>query len=479
MLEAGAAMTSPWSRIPRTIPLAGDVSRRTLLAGIILGGATAAALSGCTVISGGVGSARTAGLRLSKEPAAGRERTIEMFNIWGGPTGNAWVSIAELYEKSQSHTAVKVTYAPVSANAQVRLLTAIAAGSAPDIAFVTPDQYPQFVGLDVITNLDPYLARYGIGEKDFVPAVWKQMSITGSVYSLPAMVDPNFPIFWNKKVFEEAGLDPDAGPETIDDVDRMSAKLLRRDGHRISRIGTIPWSYYTYGNSMFLLGFAFGGKFVNDDNTVVTADHDNNVQALAWMCDYAKRSGGAGNLAVTSPAQVLPVLAGGTIGMMPMTATDAGNVKDNAKDVVLGSAPFPYAAGLGSPGGSAFLGGWSTFVPKGSKHPDSAFDFIQFATATAEGTSENFAKQSAVSGFAPAPSLSKMAADPFFSIFTDVLFSAKNIAPTIPVASTLAKQLDISIGQAVFGQVTPKQALTKVSDIANTEWDAFRKEHPA
>ena len=472
-------MTRPWSRIPRTIPRPSDLSRRQVLAGILLGGAATPALAGCSVVSGQVGSAKTAGLRLSKQAAPRRERTIELFNIWGGTTGNAWVSMAELYEKSQSHTAVKVTYAPVSGESQIRLLTAIAAGSAPDVAFSLPNQYPQFVGLDIITNLDPYLKQYGFGEKDYLPAVWKQMSVLGSVYALPAMVDPNFPMFWNKKLFARVGLDPEIGPKTIDDVDRFSEKLLQRKGSRIVGIGTIPWDYYTYSNSMYLLGFGFGGNFVNAENTVVTADSDNLVAALTWMCDYAKKAGGAGNLATSSPGQVLPSLAGNKIGMAPMTAIDAGNIRANAKDLELGSGLFPYAEGLGQSGSAAFLGGWSAFVPKQSKHPDSAFDFIQFATTTAEGTDLNFEKQHSIPGYSKAPTLKKMAADPATKVFSDVLLSCKNIAPTIPVASTLGNQLNISVGQALFGQITPGQALKTVSDVSNAEWDTFRTEHPA
>ncbi|WP_394769274.1 ABC transporter substrate-binding protein [Lacisediminihabitans sp.] len=470
-------MTPQWSRIPRTHPAPTDVPRRTILAALVLGGATAAGLSACTVVSGGVGSASTDGYRLAREAGPGRERTIEIFNIWGGMTGNAWVSIAELYEKSQTHTGVKVTYAPASADSQVRLLTSIAAGSPPDVAFVQPEQYPQFAGLGVMNDLDPYLQRSGLGEKDFVPAVWSQMSITGPVYSLPGMVDVNFPLFWNKKLFSASGLDPNEGPKTIDDMDRMSAAILKKKDGRVQQVGTIPWSYYGYSNSMYTLGYAFGGKFVSDDNGTVTPDHENNITALTWMCDYAKRVGGAAHLAVTSPTQVLPAIAGGTIGMAPMTATDAGNVKTNAPKVELGSGLFPYAEGLGEPGGATWLGGWSVFIPKGAAYPDSAWDFIQFATTTAEGTIENFKKQRAVPELKSSPVLKTLAKDPFFSIFTEALSSCKNVRPTIPVAGTYGQQLDIYVGQAIFGQLTPQQAMKKVADNVNTEWDRFRKDH--
>jgi multiple sugar transport system substrate-binding protein len=469
----GAAMTP----IPPTRPAPGDLSRRAFLSSIALGG-LGLGLAGCKVIDGGVLPQEQQGLQLSREAAPGRERTIEMYSVWGGLAGNAWCSLAELYEKSQTHTGVKVTYAPQSADTQVRLLTAIAAGTPPDVAFVTPETHPQLVGLGVMKNLDDDLRRDDLGESDFVPAVWKQMTATGSVYTMPGMVDPNFPLFWNKTLFAEAGLDPEAAPETIDDLERAHDAIFTKNGRRITRIGTIPWSYYGYANSMYTLGFAFGGKFVSDDNETVTPDDPNVVAGLEWMVDFAKKVGGAGNVAVSSPAQTLPVIASGNVGMMPMTGLDAINVYANAKDVELGSALFPYAEGMGQPGGASWLGGWSAFIPSEAKSPDAAWDFIRFCSATDEGTLANYEKQTAIAGYADSPALQQLGADPKTAIYRDVLLECKNVRPTIPVASTYAQQLDIYVGQAVFGQITPKQALAKVAAITNAEWDQFRKDHP-
>lgn len=463
--------------VPPTHPAPQNVRRRSVLSALALGAATAG-LSGCAVVSDGVVPAGQEGLRLAKEPAPGRERTIEMYNIWGGLAGNAWVSLAELYEESQPHTAVKITYAPISAETQVRLLTAIAADTPPDVALVTPEQYPQFAGLGVMTPLDDQMAAAGLTGQDYVPAIWDQMTIEGPVYSLPGMVDPNFPLFWNKTLFAEVGLDPEVPPETIDDLDRMADAMLVREGSRVTRIGTIPWDYYGFSNSMFTVGFAFGGRFVSDDNEVATPDHPNVVTGLQWMCDFAQRIGGAGSIAVASPAQTLPVLAGGRVGMMPMTTLDSGNVYTNAPDVDLGAALFPYAEGLGSRGSASWLGGWNLFVPKGCQYPDSAWDFIRFCTATSEGTVANYDAQKAVPGIVTSPALAELEADPLTAIFHEVLMTVQNVRPATPVSGVLAQQLDINVGRAVFGQLTPEQALKTVADVVNAEWDTFRKEHP-
>ncbi|WIB76654.1 extracellular solute-binding protein [Curtobacterium sp. MCPF17_002] len=464
---------------PPTRPAARDVSRRAFLAAIAAGGA-AIGLAGCTVISGGAVAADQQGIRLSKDPAPGRAHVVEMYNIWGGTLGNAWVLLAELYEQSQSHTGVRVTYAPLSGNTQIRLQTAIAAGTPPDLAFCTPEEYPQFAGYGVVTRLDGYMRKAGLTEQDYAPAVWKQMTATDGIWAHPVLVDVNFPLFWNKLVFADAGLDPEAPPKTIDELDRFSDAILKKDGRRVTRIGTIPWDYYGFSNSMFTLGFAFGGKFMSDDNQVATPDDDNIVQGLQWMCDYAKKVGGASQLAVTAPSQTLPSIASGNVGMAPMTTTDSSNVfkqGDKAK-VELGAALFPYAEGLGKPGGATWLGGYDLFIPKESTEHDAAWDFLQFATTSDAGTEANFENATLLPGYTESPVLDEFRKDPTVAVYREGLLAARNIRPTIPVASTYATALDVAVSSAIYGQTTPERALKSVAAQVNSALDEFRKEHP-
>lgn len=464
---------------PPTRPAARDVSRRAFLAAIA-GGTAALALTGCAVVSGGAVSAGQQGFRLSKDPAPGRRNTIEMYNIWGGTLGNAWVLLADLYEKSQSHTAVRVTYAPLSGSTQIRLQTSIAAGTPPDVAFCTPDEYPQLAGYGVITPLDGYMAKAGLVEKDYAPAVWNQMTQTGKIYAHPVLVDVNFPLFWNKRVFEDAGLDPETPPKTIDELDAFSDRILKKDGNRVTRIGTVPWDYYGFSNSMFTAGFAFGGKFMSDDNQVATPDDPNVIQGLQWMCDYAKKVGGASHLAVTPPSATLPSIASGNVGMAPMTTTDAVNVYTNGdkETVELGAALFPYAEGLGSPGSATWLGGYDMFIPSKAQNPDAAWDFVQFATVSDAGTRANFTNGTLLPGYTASPALGEFQRDDKVAIYREGLITCKNIRPTIPVAGVYSGSLDIAVSAAVYGQMTPEAALKKVAGQVNSALDQYRKEHP-
>ena len=57
-----------------------------------------------------------------------------------------------------------------------------------------------------MTDLTPYFENAGLGKDDFWPAAWQLMNYQGKIWQMPFQVDPNFPFFWNKALFEEAGL---------------------------------------------------------------------------------------------------------------------------------------------------------------------------------------------------------------------------------------------------------------------------------
>lgn len=166
--------------------------------------------------------------------------------------------------------------------------------------------------------------------------------------------------------------------------------------------------------------------------------------------------------------------------MAPMTTTDSSNVykQGDASKVELGAALFPYAEGLGSPGSATWLGGYDLFIPKESKEHDAAWDFLQFATTSDEGTQANFTNGTLLPGYTKSPVLQEFRDDPTVAIYREGLLSARNIRPTIPVASTYATALDVAVSSAIYGKTTPERAMKSVAAQVNSALDEFRKEHP-
>jgi ABC-type glycerol-3-phosphate transport system substrate-binding protein len=440
-------------------------------------GATALALSGCNVI---VGPAPASLSSLGKDPAPGRKTVIEIYSPFGSPQAVGWNKLATRYEQIQSEVGVKITYAPASDTTgqdNPKLFTSIAGGTPPDIANLTPFSTPQWVELGIMTDLTPYLQRDGITADDFFSVAWHDMNYKGRVWQIQWDADPNFAFFWNKDLFEKVGLDPERPPQTIDDIDEFSKKINQVRGGNVTRIGIIPWSVYGFANSIFTWGWAFGGEFYDPVKQEVTPDNPYVVKALEWIVNYAKSAGGADRVNVSPPTVSLNPIATGNVGMAPLVVPNAQDVKAANPDMHLGATLIPYQGpGASKPGEGAWFGGWSIFIPRGAKHPDEAWEFMKWMSVTSEGTQAQWE----TIGYAPAnkksPALNAMQQDPVAGPFYGVLETAQHSRPAIPVGAFYSAQLEQLVSDAVYGKMTPLQALQVAKENTMKEWDRFKRE---
>lgn len=451
-----------------------SITRRNALAALGMIGAGTLALPGCTFTKG---TAPISTNGLAKKPAPGRKTNIEFYSLWGGPTGQGLVNLAKKYESIQSEVGVRITYAPATGiGVQQKLQVAIASGDPPDVAQIVPYETPQWADLGLMTDLTHYLKRDGLSEKDFIKPAWHDMNYKGKVWQLQWDADPNFPFFWNKQLFEKSGLDPEKPPQTIDEVDEYSKKILKRSGGNVTQIGMIPWQTYGFANSMFTWGFAFGGRFWDPEKQRVTADDEYVVKALEWMTKYAKNVGGADKVTVAPPSLQLNPFATGNIGMSPMVATDFLNIRAAKKDLKIGAGLIPYAPpGAKKPGVGAWVGGWAVFIPNGSKKKDAAWDFIKWMSTDDVGTETQWKNV----GFLPAAhgkTLESVRTDPEMSPFYTTLFATENVRPNIPVADFFTQSMETEVSKAIYGQASPLQVLRTINHDTQRELNRFQRE---
>jgi len=461
-----------------TSPGGSAISRRRALQAMGgLGLGAMGLLSGGCTITKGTPPITTVGL--DKKPAPGRKVNIELYSVWGGPPGEGMVKLATKFEEVQEDIGVRVVYAPAGIGGgavQQKLFTAIAGGHPPDVAQLVPSQGPQWAELGIMTDLTDRYREAGLSKDDFFPPVWESVIYKDRVWQMQWDADPNFPFFWNKDLFEKSGLDPDKPPETIEQVDEYSKKILRKSGANVTKIGMIPWDSYGASNSLFTWGFAFGAKFINEAKDAVTPDDEYSIKALEWIVNYAKSVGGADRVTVTPPGLQLHPFSTGNIGMSPLVAPNYRDIKTNVKDMHIGAALLPFQApGADHPGAGAWIGGWSMFIPSKAKHPDEAWEFMKWAGTSDEGTKAQWETIGFPPGYNKAPVLQTIKNDPIMAPFYDVLTTSKAIRPPIPVADFYFTQLDENISKAVLGLATPMEAMRTVKENVMAEWDRFRK----
>ena len=179
-----------------------------------------------------------------------------------------------------------------------KYVTAVAAGKGPDVSYQNRHTFRQFASLNLYRPVEDLMARDNVNKDDFMAGPIADLTWQGMLYGLPHTAGTRF-FFWNRTHFEEAGLDPDKGPETWDDIVEMAPQLNKMDGDRIVRHGFLP--HFPPGLSDQLLIYAMenGGTSQDEDGTTVLLNTEPWVEALTWCVNIIDDFGG-GNAAASS-----------------------------------------------------------------------------------------------------------------------------------------------------------------------------------
>ncbi|GHV41509.1 sugar ABC transporter substrate-binding protein [Spirochaetia bacterium] len=107
----------------------------------------------------------------------------------------------------------------------------------------------------------------------------------GKIYGLPLEMT-NWAVYLNKKIFRDAGLDPDKDyPKTWEDVMSLSEKIVKRNGNIITRRG-FDFRYGDYLISWVPMVEQLGGKVVSDDGKEAIVGEAAWVKALTYMQQF-------------------------------------------------------------------------------------------------------------------------------------------------------------------------------------------------
>ena len=164
-----------------------------------------------------------------------------------------------------------------------KILTSILSENPPDVVFlVTP--VAKWATRLALTPLDSLIKRDKFDTTAFFPALWKEMSFQNHVYSVP-LYSNAYAFFYNKRIFKEAGLNPEKPPRTWDEVMEYSKKITMKDAKgNYSRMGFIP----TYGNAQtaIIMAWELGAKILSNSGTKVNLTDPAVVKAMDWMVKY-------------------------------------------------------------------------------------------------------------------------------------------------------------------------------------------------
>ncbi|WP_144462496.1 ABC transporter substrate-binding protein [Siminovitchia fortis] len=243
----------------------------------------------------------------------------------------------------------KVTVSPVySGNydeSMTKVQTAVKNGKSPDMAVLLSVDLFQLK--DSILPLDDMIEKDPEAKKmmdDFFPGFMLNSQAEGKTWSVPFQRSTVL-LYYNKDLFKEAGLDPEAAPANWDEVVEYGKKLTKDGQWGIELPATIS-GYWIYQALALQAG---EGNLMSDDGKEVYFDSEPAKEALKYWIDLSKTHKVMPEGVLdwnTVPTDFIE----GKTAMMLSTTGNLTNVKNNA-DFEFGVAYLPENKRAATPTG--------------------------------------------------------------------------------------------------------------------------------
>lgn len=253
-----------------------------------------------------------------------------------------------------------------------RLLTAIAGGVQADVVHFESSSVIEWVARGLIEPIDDVFSVEEI-RRDYFPAEAAEVIWNGRVWAIPGYANARG-LFWNVNILDEIGMNSTQGPTSIAELEELGRKALKTDSDgRIVRLGFAPWLGGVYPAGWF---WSFGGEIYDPDSGLPTLEHEGNVRAWEWVRDWAQRyPTGQYSLVARRTSGAAGYFVDGSLAATTAADNSVKTYTTIAPDLVFRTGEIPHAEG-GRNG--SWGGGVGHIIPKGTKHPKEAKEFMRW-----------------------------------------------------------------------------------------------------
>jgi len=308
-----------------------------------------------------------------------------------------WIEDIAIFEKANPNITINSVYNYPCDAVPAQFTAMLRAGTETNLYYAYFTDLPQILLAGQAANITQYVNTKTVPNLNDIDATsMKAVTAGKTLYGLPTS---NYTqgLIYNRKLFQEAGLNPDQPPTTWAQVE-TDAKTIAKLGNGIE-----GWGDYSAGNnggwhfSSYI--DAVGGSMVNNSTSPATAgfntaDAQQVLQALHTMRFTDKAMSPTQGLAWGTLQQQF---AAGKLGMYIAAPDDIYNVivptdKGNLSDIGMGALPSL----TGTPAGSLSGGNSFIFAPKDTPAQIAAgVKWLNFEDLTPGVGQFNYARQKA------------------------------------------------------------------------------------
>lgn len=308
----------------------------------------------------------------------------ETLSIWArASSSNAAQHMVDLWNASHDD---KIELTTIPDNQMVtKLATSVQAGDVPDLISFDLIFMPDFMRAGLLTDLtdtlgaDPNQAKVAQAFRDLA-------SYEGRLYGTGFTPDVSI-LLYNKDLFRQAGLDPESPPKTIAQLQEYATKIKE----------SVPDAYGYYfsgscgGCNIFTqapMMWGSGATLLPTSGDAPAMEGPGVKEVLTMLRQMWEQGVIPESAEADTGANFMATFQTGTIGMQGSGGFAIASLKASNPDLDFGIAPLP---GIEEGQASSFVGGDVIAIPKGSKNPELATQFIQWQL-TDEAQLEGLAK---------------------------------------------------------------------------------------
>lgn len=350
---------------------------------------------------------------------------------------------------------------PAGSSSEEVISAAITAGNAPCLIFNTaPVAVPDFEKQGGLVSLSSFDDGDAYIEERTGAAAEQYKSENGEYFQLPWKANPVM-IFYNKEIFEEAGLDPENPPLATHEEFLETARTLVDSGAVDHAIRPAPTSefFQSWFDFYPLYAAETGGRLLVDDNQATFADAAGITVAEFWKTLYDEE------LASREQYQGDPFAEGASA----MAIVGPWAIAVYGEDVDWGAVPVPTSQGTSPEETYTFSDAKNIGLYTACEHPDTAWDVLKFATSEEQdGELLEMTGQMPLRQDLPGTYPDFFADNPAYETFGDQVSRTVEV-PNVPNSVAIWQAFRDTYSRAViFGEQDVADALSSASDEINT-----------
>ena len=297
-------------------------------------------------------------------------QNVQFWHSFGGASGEALDQIIANFEAANPGITIEAENIGNYNDIVAKLQAAIPARRAPDAVIMEVTRYGLFADRDVLIDLTPYFDADPL--KDELYDFAREVGVfEGKTYIVP--FNSSTPVlYFNKAIFEQAGIPEDAPLKTYDDILAVAMQITEALGDDGITGIAAPGQFARWGLIM-----DNDSDLIDSKSGEILIDAENTIEAYEFMASLVHEHQVASPDGVTEENNGRDAFLAGKVGMMINSTGNYGRSKSALGDDLV-VMPMPCNKVCAVPIGGAGIGILSTSE---KEVQDAAYKFVSYAAS--------------------------------------------------------------------------------------------------